>query len=146
MLHWDFSLLYAMTLLDLLKSRLVPLNPRKSTTRQQQIGDAAEDQALRYLQAQGLILLQRQFRCRGGEIDLIMRDQQTLVFIEVRSRKTSDYGGALQSITPAKQKRWHHAASVYLQRYAQMPECRFDVICVQKGELQWLKQLEITAT
>jgi len=133
-----------MTLFDQLKSRLMPLQQRKSTTRQQQIGDAGEDQALIYLQQQGLILLERQFRCRGGEIDLIMRDRQTLVFIEVRSRNSTEFGGALNSVTHAKQKRWHHAATVYLQSYAQAPECRFDLVCIQNGALEWLKRLEIT--
>ncbi len=133
-----------MTLFEQLKSRFTPLNRRKSSTEKQQIGDAAEDRALIYLQDHGLVLLERQFRCRGGEIDLIMRDQQTLVFVEVRCRNSAQFGGALHSITAAKQKRWHHAATVYLQNYRHLPECRFDLICIQNSELQWLKCLEIT--
>jgi putative endonuclease len=112
-----------------------------STTKQK--GDAAEDRALRHLQAQGLELVQRNYRTPGrggGEIDLIMRDtDRTLVFVEVRKRRSSQHGGALASVTFAKQRRIVFAAQHYLLKLRQMPPCRFDVIAVEGEDLQWFK-------
>lgn len=102
-------------------------------------GDAAEDAALVHLRDAGLVLVQRNFRCRGGEIDLIMQEGKGLVFVEVRARSSISHGGALASITPAKQRRLLLAAHVFLQRYQQVPACRFDVVCIDDGHLQWLR-------
>jgi putative endonuclease len=110
------------------------------TTRQRS-GDAAEEQALQYLDAQGLRLVQRSFLCKGGEIDLIMQEGDCLVFIEVRSRASSNYGGAVASITPQKQRRWQHAAQVYLSQLKKEPTCRFDVVAIEQGQLTWLKNV-----
>lgn len=110
------------------------------TTRQRS-GDAAEEQALHYLQGQGLRLVQRSFLCKGGEIDLIMQEGDCLVFIEVRSRASRNYGGALASITPQKQRRWQHAAQVYLSQLSQEPACRFDVVAIEQDQLSWLKNV-----
>jgi putative endonuclease len=111
------------------------------TTKQK--GDAAEDRALRHLQAQGLELVQRNYRTPGrggGEIDLIMRDtDHTLVFVEVRKRRSSQHGGALASVTFTKQRRIVFAAQHYLLKLRQMPPCRFDVIAVEGEDLQWFK-------
>ena len=95
-------------------------------TSRQRIGDEGEEQALHYLIAAGLSLVQRSFLCKGGEIDLIMRDQTSLVFIEVRKRTSAQFGGAVASVTPAKQKRMVHAAQVYLLRQKTVPACRFE--------------------
>jgi len=112
-----------------------------STTKQK--GDAAEDRALRHLQAQGLELVQRNYRTPGrggGEIDLIMRDtDRTLVFVEVRKRRNSRHGGALASVTFVKQRRIVFAAQHYLLKLPQIPPCRFDVIAVEGDDLQWFK-------
>ncbi len=112
-----------------------------STTKQK--GDAAEDRALQHLQAQGLQLLQRNYRTPGrggGEIDVIMRDADgTLVFVEVRKRKNDKHGGALASVTYIKQRRIVFAAQHYLLKLRQLPPCRFDVIAVEGDELQWFK-------
>lgn len=109
-------------------------------------GDAAEAQALAHLQGAGLALVQRNYRvargphARGGEIDLIMRAADgTLVFVEVRSRAGSGHGGALASVTPAKQRSLVLAARHYLQRLPALPPCRFDVVSVQAGQLQWVQ-------
>ena len=106
-----------------------------------QTGDAAEDLALRHLQAQGLQLVQRNYRTPGrggGEIDLIMRDAEgTLVFVEVRQRSRIDHGGALASITPGKQRRIIFAARHFLMRLAHEPPCRFDVVACEPQGLQW---------
>ena len=110
-------------------------------TARQRTGDAAEDQALDHLQRQGLRLVERNFRCKGGEIDLILRDGATVVFVEVRSRASAAFGGAAASITPAKQRRLLLAAQVWLQGRRELPACRFDVIAVEGGQLQWLRNV-----
>ena len=109
----------------------------KRTARQQE-GDAAEDRALRYLEAQGMCVVQRNFRCKGGEIDLIMQAGRTLVFVEVRKRAGDAYGGAAASVTPRKQARILIAAQVFLQRYREPPPCRIDVVAVDGTQLRWL--------
>lgn len=108
-------------------------------TARQRSGDHAEDLALAHLQQHGLLLLERNFRCKGGEIDLVMQDGASLVFVEVRARASASHGGALASITPAKQRRLIVAAQHFLQRYDQTPACRFDVIAIEKGRLEWLR-------
>ncbi|NBO76577.1 MAG: YraN family protein [Betaproteobacteria bacterium] len=110
----------------------------------QQKGSEAEDRACRYLQAQGLTLVQRNYRVargphrRGGEIDLIMRTPQgTLVFVEVRARAQTRQGGAGASVTPLKQRRLVLAARHYLLRCSQPPPCRFDVVALEGSVLHW---------
>lgn len=112
------------------------LRPR---TAKQLAGQVGEDQALEYLQQQGLQLLERNFRCKGGEIDLIMQDGKGLVFVEVRLRSEQKFGGAAASIGSAKQKRLIIAAQIYLQRYSMPPPCRFDVIAFDDKKMTWLK-------
>lgn len=90
-------------------------------------GAAAEQLAADYLQRQGLTLLERNFRVRGGEIDLICRDGKATVFVEVRLRSRGDFGGAAASITAAKQARLILAARHWLLRHGETP-CRFDCI------------------
>lgn len=88
-----------------------------------------------YLCRQGLQLRERNYRCRGGEIDLVMQAGATLVFVEVRYRKHSRFGGALASVDTRKQQRLWHAAQHYLQRTraTEMP-CRFDVVAISPGK------------
>lgn len=105
----------------------------------QAIGQCGEESALRYLQQNGLVLIDRNVRCKGGELDLVMRDGAALVFVEVRKRASVRHGGALASITPAKQRRLVHAAQTFLQRYASPPPCRFDIVAIDEGKLSWLK-------
>ena len=97
-----------------------------------QSGKAAEDAAVALLQAAGLRVLARNYKTPGrggGEIDVIAQDGSTLVFVEVRQRKSSAYGGAAASISPSKQARWRYAAQVYVQQFgSQPPDCRFDAI------------------
>jgi putative endonuclease len=109
-------------------------------------GQAAETQALEHLQGQGLQLLARNWRCKGGELDLVMLDADTVVFVEVRYRLHAGFGGALGSIDGRKQKRLVLAATLFLQkesRWANHP-CRFDVVALQGSHhagqpFQWLK-------
>lgn len=108
-----------------------------------QLGDAAEDAALHYLQQSGLRLLERNYRTPGrggGEIDLIMRTPDgTTVFVEVRQRKSASHGGAGASVTPLKQRRIIFAARHYLLRLREPPPCRFDVVLLEPAGIQWLQ-------
>ena len=127
--------------MDTFQNRPTTLSGRSSNTKRK--GDAAEDEALAFLQNQGLQLLQRNYRTPGrggGEIDLIVRDPQgTVVFVEVRSRSNARHGGALASIGHSKRQRIVFAARCFLSGWRQLPACRFDVVVVESGELQWLK-------
>jgi putative endonuclease len=113
--------------------------PVGARTMRQLEGDAAEDRALHYLQQRGLTLMQRNFRCKGGEIDLIMQEAAVLVFVEVRKRADTRHGGAAASVTTRKQGRLIIAAQVFLQRYRMPPACRFDVIAIDGNAIEWLK-------
>ena len=112
-------------------------NPNLSD--KQRAGLRGEDAALAHLAMHGLTLVERNFRCKGGEIDLIMRERGTLVFVEVRQRADARHGGAAASITPAKQRRLVLAAQLYLLRLKTLPPCRFDVIAIDGGALSWLR-------
>ncbi|MCP5279051.1 MAG: YraN family protein [Thiobacillus sp.] len=102
-------------------------------------GQAAEQAAADYLVSRGLRLVARNWRCKGGEIDLVMRDGPTLVFVEVRARGGMGFGGAAASITAAKQARVILAARHYLMVNGVDAPCRFDAVLVQGGRLEWLK-------
>lgn len=115
------------------------LDALKRRTDQQISGQAGEDRALVHLERHGLALVERNFRCKGGEIDLIMRDGAGLVFVEVRKRADLRHGGAAASVTSHKQRRLIVAAQAYLQRYRMPPACRFDVIAIDGTDLNWLK-------
>ena len=117
--------------------------PRQSDKQRQ--GSRYEEQALAHLSRQGLTLVERNFSCKGGEIDLIMQERDYLVFVEVRQRAARSHGGAAASITPAKQRRLIIAAQVYLLRYRSLPPCRFDVVAIDGATLSWLKNaLEVS--
>jgi len=105
------------------------------------IGGAAEDRALQLLQAAGLALVERNFRCRVGEIDLVMRDGAATVFVEVRYRRDPRHGGAAETVSVAKQRRLAAAARRYLQQHpatARGP-CRFDVVAITGAQIDWLR-------
>lgn len=107
----------------------------------QRIGMAAEELAARHLLANGLRIIERNFRVRGGEIDLIARDGKNLVFVEVRLRSRNDFGGAGASITLQKQQRIILAARHYLQTHGEQA-CRFDCILLEALDvkaLEWIK-------
>jgi putative endonuclease len=101
-------------------------------------GAAGEDQALEYLTKKGLVLVERNFRCKGGEIDLILQQDAMLVFVEVRKRSHMHYGGAAASVGRQKQARLISAAGLYLQRYRHPPPCRFDVVAIDQNNLDWI--------
>ena len=110
------------------------------------LGDAAEQQALAWLQRRGLTLLERNYRvargpgARGGEVDLILREPDgTLVFVEVRARADARCGGAAASVGATKRARIVYAAQHYLLRWRAPPPCRFDVVAVEAGRVEWLQ-------
>jgi putative endonuclease len=99
-----------------------------------------------YLQGRGLRLLQANFRCRFGEIDLIMEHADCVCFVEVRYRESLDYGGASASITPAKQRKIVKTALFYLSRHRHLAQraLRFDALLLQreiddKLEFNWIQ-------
>lgn len=105
-------------------------------------GAQAEQWAAQYLQRQGLKLVAQNYRSRFGEIDLVMQDGATLVFIEVRLRRNADFGGAAASIDSHKQQRLIRTAQHYLAGLAHLPPCRFDAVLMddaQGNNLHWLK-------
>jgi putative endonuclease len=116
---------------------------KKDAATTKQAGDAGEDRALAHLVASGLRLLARNYRTPGrggGEIDLVMREADgTVVFVEVRQRASRSFGGAAASVGHVKQRRILFAARHYLMRLAQQPPCRFDVVSVEAGEIEWLR-------
>jgi putative endonuclease len=117
--------------------------PAKNT---KALGDEAETRALAHLQAQGLTLVRRNYRVArgpgapGGEIDLILRERAgTLVFVEVRARRDASFGGAAASISANKRQRIVRTALHFLQRLPVLPPCRFDVVTVEGGHIEWLR-------
>ena len=109
------------------------------------IGKNAEESASAFLQSKGLKLLEENFNCRMGEIDLIMQDNQHVVFVEVRMRKPNHYGSAFESITRSKQLKIIRTATLYLQQkkwYDKVP-CRFDAIAVtptlSEPTIEWIR-------
>lgn len=115
-------------------------------TDQQRLGQAGEALALSHLQQQGLRLLARNWRCRQGELDLVMLDGDTVVFVEVRYRRHAGWGGAAESVDARKRARLISAAEHFLHQEPrwQTAPCRFDVIALSPGEhstprLDWLQ-------
>lgn len=112
----------------------------------QKVGYAAEQLACDYLVKQGLLLIEKNYRSQRGEIDLIMRDENMLVFVEVRYRKNDMYGGALESINWHKQQRIISAAKNYLIRFrlSEVHPCRFDVVAISGNlnfpDIEWIIQ------
>lgn len=107
-------------------------------------GAAAEAKALQYLQQRGLILLERNYSCRFGEIDLIMRDGKTLVFVEVKARSGSGFGGTAQAITASKIAKLSATAQFYLSQIRPTPPCRFDAVLLQgkaPATIEWLQNI-----
>jgi len=103
-------------------------------------GEPAESLAAAFLEREGLRILERNYRCRFGEIDLVAAAGATLVFVEVRARASEAFGGAAGSITAAKRKRLVAAARHYLARHRADSACRFDVVLVRGAErrIEWV--------
>jgi putative endonuclease len=104
-------------------------------------GQAAEDVAAKFLQRQGLTIVARNYLCRFGEIDLIARDGNTLVFVEVRMRSSDRFGGAAGSITASKRAKLLRTARHYIGRLRRTPACRFDALLLRGSDrsIDWIK-------
>lgn len=114
----------------------------RPTTRS--IGQAGEDLAAAFLAARGLVILARNVRYRFGEIDIVARDGDTLVFVEVRLRRSQRYGGAIESITAAKRARMHRAIGAYVSGRRSPPPCRVDAVLLDRLEdprIEWLRDI-----
>lgn len=115
------------------------------------IGQKAEDMACGYLIKQGLKLIARNYRCKTGEIDLIMKDRECVVFVEVRYRKKQGFGSSAESVTWLKQKKLIRTANYYLVscKIWSKVSCRFDVLAMDSSDLnavQWIKDAFHTAS
>ena len=105
-------------------------------------GAREEALALRHLQAQGLQLVERNWRCKGGELDLIMREAQTLVIVEVRKRANPNFASAAESVDARKQSRIVHAAQMFLSERRDLAdsEVRFDVVALDGADrIDWIR-------
>lgn len=108
------------------------------------VGKKAEQQASEYLQQQGLSLVCENYRCRSGEIDLIMKEQDQLVFVEVKYRTNTDFGHALEYFHLHKRKKFEKAVSHYLHEQRLNPtliDHRIDLVAIENTDIQWLKSV-----
>jgi putative endonuclease len=111
----------------------------------QQIGNEAEEKAREFLEAKGFQVIEKNYKCYVGEIDLIMQDQEDIVFVEVRSRKHIQYGNALESVDRQKIHKLVRAATHFLQtkKWLYKRNSRFDIIAIRlaqgKMQLDWVK-------
>ncbi len=99
------------------------------------LGAAGEQQAASWYEAQGYVVLDRNWRCREGELDLVVRRGRELVFVEVKTRRTDRFGIPAEAVTPAKQRRLRVLAGRYLEATGERGALRFDVACILGGEL-----------
>lgn len=108
------------------------------------LGAQAEDLACRYLLKQGLTLVTRNYRCRTGEIDLVMRDGEEWVFVEVKYRKSNTYGHASEFLDRHKRRKLESAVLYFLQQHdlnpAHSPH-RIDLVAIQGQEIQWISRI-----
>ena len=106
-------------------------------------GEAAETAALHYLEHHGLNLVERNFYCKSGELDLIMRHGTYLVFVEVRSRRSTRFGRAVETVAYRKQQRLLRSAAFYLQKHRLDLPCRFDIVGINRNsdsvQVEWVK-------
>jgi len=118
--------------------------PRRTAVRtpKQRAGDAAEDAAAKHLAAAGCRIVARNARYRDGEVDLVARERDVLVFVEVRMRVSLRFGGAAVSVNTLKQKRIARAAQHWLlgEYGERWPACRFDVVTFDgNGTIEWIR-------
>jgi putative endonuclease len=104
------------------------------TIDRQTLGKSGEDLAIDELERRGYAILARRYRTRHGEIDVVARDGETTVFVEVKARTTGEFGRAAEAVTPQKQRRLVSMATDYLVRHRLMDRpCRFDVLTIDGG-------------
>ncbi|MDC0609272.1 YraN family protein [Vibrio sp.] len=108
------------------------------------IGSKYEDLASSYLKKFGMKLVEQNFHCRGGELDLVMLDNQVIVFVEVKYRKSQEHGHAAEAVTPAKRKKLIKSSTVWLLKHGYSyydTEFRFDVVAIHDDgqRIEWFK-------
>jgi len=109
-------------------------------TQHLKLGERAEQQACQFLKAQGLKLIEKNWHYYTGEIDLIMQDDDDIVFVEVRYRTNINYGKPIETISQSKRKKIIKTALCYLQRKKWLNRsCRFDVVSIYQEKLEWIK-------
>ncbi len=113
----------------------------RQATNRQQIGQAAEDVAVTYLESLGVVVILRNVRYRCGELDIVARDGDTLIIVEVRKRSSSRFGGAAASVDFRKQTKLRRAANLLLQQRKDLTgsRVRFDVVAVMPTGIEWIK-------
>jgi putative endonuclease len=99
-------------------------------------GKKAEDLAAAFLQAKGFTIIERNFLAKVGEIDIVAKDNDEIVFVEVRARVSRDFGGAAASVGGAKRRKLIRAAQLWLQARSWDGPCRFDVVALEGGSLE----------
>ena len=112
------------------------------TVKRQILGRLGEDLAVRYLQANGFIIVQQNFRCRLGEIDIIAKEKGVTVFVEVRSRGSVSYGLPQETVGFKKQSKLRKLAQFYISRYDISDDCRFDVLAIMFDQETVVKSIE----
>lgn len=117
---------------------MTSLVSRGRVTERQRIGNEGEALAAAHLQSNGLRVIERNYRVKGGEIDLVCRDGASTVFVEVRRRAGNGFGGAAASVGSAKQRRLILAARHWLASHGEVP-CRFDVVAIDGARLEWIR-------
>lgn len=100
------------------------------------IGRSAEDAAAALLTAKGMSVVEKNFRAKVGEIDLVLRDGEEIVFVEVRARASASFGGAAASVGGAKRRKLIKAAQLWLQARSWAGPCRFDVVALDAGRIE----------
>lgn len=108
-----------------------------------ELGRAGERRAEEYLRRAGLELVQRNYLCGRGEIDLIFRQGPLLIFVEVRRRRAHGLVSAAESIDWRKRRKLRAAAEHYLSQLETLPDCRFDALCIDGEEIQWLQNIAL---
>ena len=104
------------------------------TSQRQELGKSGEDLAVEELERRGYAIVARRYRTRHGEIDVVARDGETTVFVEVKARTTAEFGTAAEAVTPFKQRRLVSMATDYLVRHRLMDRpCRFDVLTIENA-------------
>jgi putative endonuclease len=101
-------------------------------------GREAEHRAALFLELKGIQIIERNYRVKVGEIDIVAREGETLIFVEVRWRKSNTFGGAIESVDPSKLKRMQRAAATYLLQHPCAGSCRLDVLCQVGHVSEWV--------
>ena len=117
----------------------LPGRSRKDLVNTRRIGAFYEEAACRYLKDRGIIILQQNFRCKAGEIDIIGRQGNCVIFFEVKYRKNDAYENALMAVHPKKQNKICRCAAIYCLQNPWVRELRYDVIGITDTRIRWMK-------